>query len=203
MTTRPDVIEMFDHLCGPHKLTEAYERQMDHANGSQTKYDDLHVTLVPALMHQLRESIDRSTGTGNGTSLKSKPAARLDAIDTYTQIDKAAAKWVRKLGEDDVGDAIACIRKLAGLRVSADAAARTSIDRDVRRWWTWARVATGWDSPALTPYNTCLACGALGTLKVRPAEEIAVCTGCQETWDPDTIGMLARHIRAENGDAGE
>lgn len=95
---------------------------------------------------------------------------------------------------------IACIRLLHGLSASADPVTRRAIERDVRRWWTQARIVTGWDAPAWTPDNTCPQCGERGTLKVRLADRIGMCTNdpCRVTWDEQTIGLLADHIRRES-----
>jgi hypothetical protein len=199
--TRPSVLDMIEQLCAPHAPREDFDYEMVHPGGSVTKYTTAHTITAPALINQLRASVDRSTSAEGGSgSFKSKPAARIDAIDAYVRIDLAAARWVRNLGEDDPGDTITCLRKLAGLRASADAITCKALDRDVASWYYTARILTGWDTPALTPYNTCPPCGALGTLRVRPGEKIALCTGCHNTWDETNIGVLGEHIRAENGE---
>lgn len=172
-----------------------------------------HTITVPSLLTQLWANDIPSGAAEEGarSAYASKPAARLDATDTATRIDLEAARWIRDLGEDDhYVDTAATVRQLHSLAVSADPVTRAAITHDVRRWWTQARIVTGWDSPAWTPDNTCPACGERGTLKVRLTEKIAMCTyrgnredgggrdGCGTTWDEATIGLLADHIRAES-----
>lgn len=79
------------------------------------------------------------------------------------------------------------------------------LEADIARWWTWARVVTGWDTAAWQPANTCPLCGTRGTLRVRLDEQRGTCVNdaCRETWDHTNIGLLAEHIRAENNDTEE
>lgn len=112
---------------------------------------------------------------------------------------------------------IACVQLLHGLSASAQHCGRRAagrdretrkitcctwhqIDHDIRGWWTQARIVTGWDAPAWNPDNTCPVCGERGTLKIRLVEQLAMCTkdACRTTWDSETIGLLAEHIRAES-----
>ncbi|GAA5154739.1 hypothetical protein GCM10023340_38780 [Nocardioides marinquilinus] len=100
---------------------------------------------------------------------------------------------------------VACVRLLHGLSASADPVQRRAIEHDVRRWWIAARIVTGWDAPAWIPDNTCPACTERGTLRVRLADRIGVCTNdaCRTVWDEATIGLLADHIRFESEDEHE
>lgn len=172
-----------------------------------------HTVTVPSLLAQLWTNDVPSGATEEGAraGYQSKPAARLDALDTATRIDLEASRWIKDLGENDrYVDTAATVRQLHSLAASADHETRTAITRDVRRWWTQARIVTGWDAPAWTPDNTCPQCGERGTLKVRFHERIAMCTyrgnredgggrdGCGTTWDESNIGLLADHIRAES-----
>lgn len=74
------------------------------------------------------------------------------------------------------------------------------IERDIRRWWTQARITSGWDMAAWKPNNTCPVCSDRRTLRIRSDDMTAMCTKCRETWDQGTIGILAEHVRLENGD---
>jgi hypothetical protein len=74
------------------------------------------------------------------------------------------------------------------------------IERDLRTWWTQARICSGWDSKPWKPNNTCPVCSKRRTLRIRPDDRAAFCVGCRETWDQGTIGILAEHVRAENGE---
>lgn len=174
-----------------------------------------HITQVPPLIVQLAEAEPASQGGAGRTPPGSRPAARIESLDTLTLIDLAAARWVRDLGEDDPGDTIACIKKLYGLAASAQFCGKGKptvedrkvicctvhrIERDIRTWWTQARITSGWDTAAWAPNNTCPMCAERRTLRIRVDDQTAMCTGCRETWDSGTIGLLAEHVRAENGD---
>ncbi|MGH4002205.1 MAG: hypothetical protein ACRDTJ_32590 [Pseudonocardiaceae bacterium] len=235
-----DIHDLIEELTRPHPHREHYTLR----KGTTTWSRD-HVTLVPALVHQLLLAEPTSTDSPGSGGFKSQPAAHLEAIDTLAWIDLEAGRWVRDLGEVDPIDAvdettgmtirgsgaIACLTKLHGLWASATTCRRPkptygpveswvkdrdtgswearqrkgvkcctqhSIEHDVRRWWTQARIVSGWDSAAWRPANTCPACEQRGGLRVRLAAEAAVCIECRETWDRLTIGLLAEHIRTEN-----
>jgi hypothetical protein len=74
------------------------------------------------------------------------------------------------------------------------------IERDMRRWWTQARLVSGWDQAAWAPNNTCPVCDERRSLRIHAHDKAAFCTSCRETWGPGSIGILAEHVRAENGD---
>lgn len=216
--SQPDIHDVVNQLCAPHTHREAFTYEHTNADGKTSTHPAEHETEHPALIDQLSDNVEKSTAADNGGRMgfRSKPAAHLDAIDAYTRIDLQAAKWVRELGEDDPGNTIACIRKLAGLLPSAHNCGRGKAKRDekgtvvccashaihadIRRWWASARVLTGWDSPPWRPDNTCPLCNEKGTLRVRLFDQIAMCTECGEAWDSETIGLLADHIRAENSE---
>lgn len=165
--------------------------------------DRQHRTRAPGLLDQLwaNDAPSNATKDDPRPAFGSKPAARLDALDTAVRIDLEAARWVRDLGEDDhhVSTA-ATVRQLHALAASAAPEQRRAIEHDVRDWWVQARIVTGWDAPAWTPDATCPQCGERGSLRVRLAEHIAMCKQdvCRATWDPTTIGILADHIREES-----
>jgi hypothetical protein len=159
-------------------------------------------TKVPSLLDQLwaNDTPSQSAEEGPRPGFASKPAARLDALDAAVRIDLDASRWVRDLGEDDPSSTVACIQLLHSLAVSADPVTRKAIEHDVRRWWIRARIVTGWDSPAWTPDNTCPQCGVRGTLKIKLADRVGMCTNdaCRVLWDETSIGLLADHIRSES-----
>lgn len=199
--TRPRGMQLADYvreLTEPHQHVEAYTVKTKAGWVGRR-----HITRAPSLLAQLWDNDTPSQAAGDGPrpGFKSKPAARLEALDAAIRIDLEASAWVRDLGEDDRHtDTAATIQQLHGLTVSADPVQRRAIEHDVRRWWTQARIVTGWDSPAWSPDNTCPQCGERGTLKVRLGEHIGMCTHdqCRATWDESTIGLLADHIRAES-----
>lgn len=193
-------MELADYI---RELTEAHSHSEPYTVRERGQWKPKHhVTKAPSLIAQLWQNDIPSNAAEEGPrpGFGSRPAARLDALDTATRIDLDANRWVTDMGETAPLDTIACLRRLHGLSASADPVTRREITSDVRRWWIRARIVTGWDSPAWTPDNTCPQCGERGTLRVRLADHIATCVddGCRSTWDEATIGLLADHIRGES-----
>lgn len=184
-------------LTEPHTHVEHYTVR---EHGKWTPRN--HITRAPSLLAQLWDNDVPSSAAEEGPrpGFGSKPAARLDALDTATRIDIDAHRWLTDMGKTPPLDTIRAVQLLHSLTVSADEVTRRAVTSDVRRWWIRARVVTGWDAPAWTPDSTCPQCGERGTLRVRLADHIAMCVddACRATWDDATIGLLADHIRAES-----
>jgi hypothetical protein len=239
-TARPDVVEMVRELCEPSAHLVRYDvdqgeppapvrrkskgkQRRAKAGRSAGKAPRYHRTVEPPLLEQLYQSVEPSSSAEAGAArpASSRPAARLDAIDTANRIDSWAAAWLAHLEVTDHLDSIGRIRRLGSLLPSIERCDRRTPERDdqqqviccnahqleadIGRWWTWARVVTGWDTPAWQPANTCPLCGTRGSLRVRLDEQRATCINdaCRETWDTATIGLLAEHIRRENNDTEE
>lgn len=203
------------------ELTETHShREPFTYDDGRTTWTVGHVTTVPPLLDQLGNATQQAMGDGGGSGgYKSRPPAFIESMDTLATIDLEASRWVRDLGEDDPLDTAGCLRKLHGLHASAGRCGHAKAERDdqhrvtcctqhaievdVRRWWTQARITTGWDSAAWRPDNTCPLCGKRGTLRVKLGAQSGMCTDCRETWDETTIGLLADHIRAENHEDDE
>lgn len=216
-----DIHDLIEELTRTHSHREPYIRDR---NAAGTRVTLGHVTTVPALVHQLLDAEPAGSGEMSGTGAKSKPAMRIEAVDTLMLIDDEAARWVSRLGEDDPGDTfdtttgraipgsgtIACLTRVHALHASLKpcgdhARARGccqahDIERDVRRWWHQARVISGWDSPAYRPNATCPVCDQRRSLRVNLAMQTAVCVECRTVWDETEVGLLAEHIRSENGE---
>jgi hypothetical protein len=199
--TKPKRLELADYirdLTETHTMTEHYTIRIGQAWEGRD-----HRTRAPALIAQLLANDVPSAAVEEGPrpGFASKPAARLDAIDAAVHIDREVNLWITDMGEQTRSlDTMSALRQLHGLAAGADQVTRKAVERDARRWWTQARIVTGWDSPAWTPDNTCPQCSERGSLKVKLADHIAMCTGpeCRTTWTPETIGLLADHIRAES-----
>lgn len=239
-TARPDVVEMVRELCEPSAHLVRYDvdqgppvapvrkskgkRRRSKAGRSAGRAPKYHRTVEPPLLVQLYESIEPSSSVEAGAArpASSRPAARLDAIDTANRIDSWVAAWLDHLGKKAPADSIERLRLLGSLLPSVDHCTHRTpvrdpdtseivcctahnLEHDIGRWWTWARVVTGWDTPAWQPDNTCPLCGVRGTLRVRLDEQRGTCVNdaCRETWDQSTIGLLAEHIRRENNDTEE
>jgi hypothetical protein len=207
-TRRPDLHQMIRELTQPTQHREPYLRKR------KPRY---HTTHNPPLLVQLDESALPSNNRtdGAGTIAGSRPTANVDAIDTARRINHDATAWLahydwiinsntehftremRHWWTND-GDIIDRVRRLAPI-----ARHDPNLAHDIQRWWTWARITTGWDQPAWKPDNTCPLCARRGTLRIRLADKLATCIDdtCRATWDEATIGLLADHIRTENGEA--
>lgn len=209
-----DAAGMVTELVARHSHREWYTQQL-----GATSYGQTHVTRVPSLLWQLEHmepTGDGDAGPGGG-GFGSRPAARLEALDTLRLIDDEAARWVRLLGQDDPGYTGQCVRLVGSLLVSAEwcgrskpsrdeesrrrrivCCARHQVEADIRRWWTQARIVTGWESPAWRPDNTCPACHVRGGLRIRLAARSGLCVDCRETWPADGYQELVDHIRRES-----
>lgn len=254
-TTEPDVHGMIAELTRTRSHAQPYTTRL-----GETTVTDRHVTRVPSLVHQLLEVTGSTSGSGDmsGSTPTSRPTARIECIDTLMLIDDEAARWLRRLGEDDPGDefevvnrtpppagpacqrcqhpscarvrrgelverrpiagsgTIRCLLRLNGLLPTTErcgpkdhggrgedqvtwCCAYHEIVHDVRRWWRQARVIAGWDSPAYRPWATCPVCEHRGGLRVNLEMQTGFCVECRSIWGPETIGLLADHIRVENG----
>lgn len=212
-----DVTDYVTDLCSPTIRREGFTIAQTNADGSTTYIQQQHRTTSPSLLEQLWGAVEASGSTESGQRVfASKPSARLDAIDAAQRIDTGAFTWLRTLGHVDVyndktlPDTAAAVRRLGSLVPSVERCKLKKpahdrmcctahyIETDIRSWWVTARVLTGWDSPAWQPDNSCPLCEIKGGLRVKLEHRTAVCVECGETWSPDTIGLLADHIRAEN-----
>lgn len=202
MTSQPrpsmTLTDYIHELTHHHTHAEHYQVRRGH-----TWYGHNHITTVPPLLEQLWTGDLPSTAAEEGTraGYGSKPVARLDALDTAQRIDYEVNRWLVQLGAvPRVGDTTGMLLQLHGLTPRLDAETVRALTVDVRRWWTRARIVTGWDSHAWAPDATCPQCGERGTLRLRLLEQIGTCTNdaCRATWDDTTIGVLADHVRAES-----
>jgi hypothetical protein len=211
----PHALDHHDHireLTSPHSNAERYTRTVGRTTVTQN-----HVVRVPPLLRQLEWIAPTGRGDDrSGGGYESRPAAALEALNTLVQIDTDAARWLRVLGFDDFGDPYDVLRRLSAKVVDVDACHRKrfafieqpggrrpcclhhQITRDIASWWTQARIISGWDAAAWRPDNTCPMCSDRGSLRIKDADKIGFCTSCHETWTPDTIGLLAEHIRLES-----
>lgn len=192
---------MITELTSHHSHREHY--YLEARGGGRARPKD-HSTMVPPLLVQLLSAPVVSAALLSDSpmhgSYGSRPTARVEALDCLVRIDMEASRWLRDLGQDDPVDTIRVVRQLGGLLLSQPLVTRRELERDVRRWWTQARIVTGWDSPAWRPDNTCPLCSVRGGLRVKVADETALCIECGQTWTPGQIGLLADHILSENGE---
>jgi hypothetical protein len=172
-----------------------------------------HQWRHPSLLNQLRQMAAPAIhgqlfGTIH-TTPGSVPAANLDAIEAIERITFEVHAWhnritwrIRPTLEDE-------LRGCVGAAGALDPPTQTEVAEAVQSWWTLARFTTGWrttdrDRDKTTPAphtgtGSCLRCGQMGTLRIRPYARMARCAGCGARWTPDTIGLLAEHLAAERG----
>ncbi|NYD43946.1 hypothetical protein [Nocardioides panaciterrulae] len=222
-TDEPDIHTMMAELTRPHTHTEEYAVDL-----GGTRWSRRHHTRVPALVHQLLGATPARTGAESGSGPVSKPAARIEALDTLMLIDDEAGEWIDRLGGVIPADTIdhrtqrtvagsgtlARLLRLNGLRDThrcdrprghrdengAWCCSAHHIEHDVRRWWHQARIITGWDTPAYRPFSTCPVCEHRGGLRINLELQAGFCVECRSVWDRTQIGLLAEHIRIENAE---
>jgi hypothetical protein len=201
-TRRADLHDMIHELTQPTQHHEPYWLTLT----GQTRQ---HTTTNPPLITQLHNAAQPLATINAGSNpATSRPSASIDALDTLNRIHTQAGNWLHDLGHDHTGTTIERISRLGP--TAANNHCHQPKPRpgccphhDIERWWTWARITTGWDQPAFNPNNTCPTCGTRGTIRIRLQDHIATCTNdtCRATWNQATIGLLAEHIKAENGEA--
>lgn len=229
MTQEPDTHTMITQLSRTHRLDATYTTEAT----AGTRWTLRHGVQAPALVQQLVHASPAGSGDLAGSAPGSRPAARIEAIDTLMLIDDEAARWVRRLGHDDPGDELdaatgrhiagtgtaRCLRLLGSLHPNAERCSPHEsvphptdgvwccpwhhIAFDVRRWWRQARVISGWDSPAYRPFATCPVCEHRGGLRINLDMQTGFCVECRTVWGPHELGVLAGHIRFENDPPGK
>lgn len=139
---RGDLHDMFDELVRGHSHAEPRA-----VRRGETTYTENHVTQVPALVHQLLAQTGSTSGSKSesGSTAVSKPAARIECLDTLMLIDTEAGVWIDQLGGDIPDDAtdpdrpgrpivgsgtLARLRLLHGLYPSAAHCGRDHARRD-------------------------------------------------------------------------
>jgi hypothetical protein len=200
VTALDRLVEAVDELVQPRIHREPYIKRV-----GATWVHDRHVTHVASLLDQLEQAVEPSGSTLAGHRVPgSAPALRIEAMNVLLVIDTEVSQAVQLwLGEER--DSIAAnLRALVGLASELGVLDQRDLAKGARRWRTMAAIVTGWEVPAQQLDNTCPLCAARGSLRVRLDTEAAsgtgYCTECHETWDETTIGLLANHIKAENGE---
>lgn len=217
-----DIHDWVEELTRTHTHREPYVRK-----DGGVVWTAGHVTSVPPLVLQLIGATPAGSTDQAGAKPHSRPAARIEALDTVMLIDDEAERWFARLADDAPRDSfdphtqrpipgsgtIARISRLHGLHASAPHCGRSRgrrdengvwcclrhrLEHDVRRWWHQARIVTGWDTPAYRPFNTCPVCEHRGGLRINLEMRAGLCIECRSVWAADEIGVLAEHIRAEN-----
>lgn len=196
MTT--DIHQIYRELTQPHTTTTPYIEER--TNGEHWTRN--HTIQMPPLLEQLAHATPAATDAATNGSFESALPERMlsERLDALIAIEQEAAYLLRMIGANDDGHALTVVKRLYALRSSLreDSPTRTEIDAHGHRWWHQTRILTGHDTSAFRPNNTCPLCATRGTLRIRRDATAGVCIKCRETWMPETIGLLAEHIRTEN-----
>lgn len=91
--SEPDLQAMVDELTTEHTHREAFI-----VRGSSASFVAHHTARVPSLIDQLLEPNPGGTGELSGSSAGSRPAVRVEALDTIALIASEAGEWIDRLG---------------------------------------------------------------------------------------------------------
>ena len=198
--------EPVDHV--EHIVRDKTVRLRSAVPGGPVRYvvvheQETHRVRFPPLLVQLATAIEPSSSADAGArGYESSPSARIDAIDRLLAIEAGAAVWVVNVGGRLRDTTSANLRALVGGVSDVDLRALVA---DARRWVTWARVVTGWDTPPRRLRQPCMACGVRGGVRVRLDPVSASCLDCGATWAQEDggIDVLAAYVRWCNNEAEE
>lgn len=201
-----DLALLMEELCDPHRHSEPIPDRDKHRNRVMRR---VWTTTQPGLLAQLLEAYAEAAsslqeGTGVRGVPRSRPPGSWEALAAHSAITVAAHRWCWQLRIEPRETVEKTLRRLVGAVPTDQLGALLA---DVRRWRHQAAVATGWATPAYAPTTPCPQCGKPGSLRINLGLQVASCTNpavgeddepvCGATWDPDTIGLLARYIAAQ------
>lgn len=159
--------------------------------------------VLPNLLEQLGETMSRKATSGDmmggSTTFRSSAPVSAESLDGLLEIERTVDHWQNLLGVSwrvGVEDRLRGI--LGNATVRHDLALLKGIAYDFARMVTIASVLTEWESEPFKPQATCPLCEARGTLRIREATKTAMCVQCRQHWTPDTLGLLAEYVRADN-----
>lgn len=188
------ITQVADDLTEPHQHREPYHVW----TGSRNKQIRHHITTMPGLLAQLRDSITPVGGIGQGHSVpNSRPPLALEAVSRYLVISNGVNRWTWSLKLQWRGTVESSIRQLVGHAPSLDPDVARQLLAEMREWRRWCCVYTGWERlyrPANVP---CPVCAALNTLRINLTNKTAACTACRAGWSEDdgSIYVLGDHIK--------
>jgi hypothetical protein len=94
-TERTTFLDMVRDLTRTHQHREPYTAEL----ASGTTWSAHHTTTVPSLVAQLLGAAPAGSESMSGAHPQSRPAARVEALDTVMLIDGEAGEWLDRLGE--------------------------------------------------------------------------------------------------------
>ena len=193
--TKPPMIaaDFIRELIRPYTTSEWVTQPALDEDGKWRERRRVHTVHHKSLLDQLDAVISGTTlsdtDAGPG-AFGSRPAARLDALDTLGRIRRESK---------ELGQVLHLPRLPLRERLSRIAGHLTDQPNGkVKSWWVQARIATQWDSPAWKPKGAPCPieeCEQFGSLRVHLADCIATCTSCGTTWDNQfAVENLGRHV---------
>lgn len=192
-TTNMIAADHIRHLTRGWTTTNTITQPHQTPNGTWTTQQHQHTTTHPPLLDQLQHAATSSTYTSDDPYRGhpgSKPAARLDAIDTLHRINTQSITLAHQLGATQPQPLRKRLTTIAGKLGNQP-------NPTVRSWWIAARVTTGWETRPYNPPVHCPVetCEQRGTLHIRLEDRIGYCTNCKTTWEPELIGQLAAWVK--------
>ena len=189
------IIDRIDELTRPYTHREPVTRYQ-----SGTWITEPHIVQMPSLIDQLDEAL---TGGRSGTDragFESSSVARFDALGLLERMRVEATVWARPPSTRWRPTLPQLVRAPLGYLNDLGDLDVADLERDVRGWWSAARIVTTWDSPAMRIYAPCPLCEAWGDLFARVNPIAAWCRACGEAWDETNVGLLGDHVRIVNGE---
>jgi hypothetical protein len=192
-----DLADLADELTRPMHHSEPLAMPDRHRNRRvrhvwRTEHPSLLDQLAAAVMPG--EAYAEDAGGAKAKRPFPPPPARLDAVDRLLAIEAAVAHWCMVLGLPLRETAAENLRALVGASGTISHEQLLTLVADAKAWRNWAATVTGWQEPPWSPGAACPMCGKLAGLRVRLDRKTACCVHCGESWDGETIGLLARHI---------
>jgi hypothetical protein len=186
-----------DTLTEPHIHREPYTVW----TGQRHRQTRHHITPQHGLLRQLYNAVLPATiaeNDGGGTIPASRPPLELEALSRFEQITATTRNWCTQAGIRPRGNTESTIRALVAAAPNLDEPQQRDLHADLRRWTSWCRVYLGYEHIHTARGARCPLsdCHTLGVLRVNLTTSHALCVACGATWQPDTIGVLAEHIRA-------
>lgn len=168
-----------------------------------------HTAWHPPLLLQLRQAAHTQAPAADGTrpGRHGKPSpkapANLDAVDRLHAIETGTAQWLTLFDLPSRGRLEDDLRQLVGAAATTDPATREQIAKAIDQWRLWCQTLAGWRTPPWRPNAPCPRCermpGDKAGLRVRLDRSTACCVSCGAVWGPDTVGLLAEHVRQFKG----
>lgn len=194
--------DLADELTEPRVNREPYTVW----TGSRHRVVHHHVTVEHGLITQLYRAVLTAPAAVDdaGRSVPgSRPPLEVEALSRHEQITAAARDWRTYLGLPDRGTAEYNIRALVGAARELTDTDRKALAADLRRWVGWCRVYLGLERIHSARGVRCPVsdCAKLGTLRVNLTTSHGLCVDCGATWNHETIGVLAAHIKASRTSA--